>query len=98
MDAYPFPLIDDVFSQLVKYVILKPLDLQFGFCQICMVPKDVWKTAVITKKGLFEWKVMSFSLKNAIGAFSRMMNEVFSISMNGCVKMSVDDVNVRNQV
>jgi hypothetical protein len=39
-----------------------------------MVPKDVWKTAVITKNALFEWKVMTFSLKNAIGAFSRVMN------------------------
>jgi hypothetical protein len=84
MDAYPFPLIDDdVFSQLGKYVILKMLDLQFGFWQIYMVSKDVWKTALITKNGLFEWKVMPFSLKNVIGAFSRMMNEMFNISMNG---------------
>jgi hypothetical protein len=42
-----------------------------------MAPKDIKKIIVITKLGLYEWSVMPFNLKNAIGTFSRTMPEVF---------------------
>jgi hypothetical protein len=34
-----------------------------------MVDEDIRKTIVITKFGLFEWKVMPFGLKNATRIF-----------------------------
>jgi hypothetical protein len=35
-----------------------------------MAPNGVKKIAMITKSGLYEWKVMPFKLKKATGTFS----------------------------
>jgi len=42
-----------------------------------MALEEIKKTIVITKNVLFEWLVMPFGLKSAIGTFSRVMNEIF---------------------
>jgi hypothetical protein len=71
------PLIDDVFSQMGNSQWFSALDLQSGFWQIRMSPDDVKKTAIITKFGLYDWTVMPFRLKIAMGTFSKTMVEVF---------------------
>jgi len=38
---------------------------------------DVKKTAIIIKSGLYDWNVMPYKLKNAIGTFSKTMTNVF---------------------
>jgi hypothetical protein len=58
-----------------------------------MVPKVIKNTTVITKNGLFEWLVMPFGLKNAIGTFSRVMNEIFRDELDSFVRVFVDDIN-----
>jgi hypothetical protein len=63
-------LVEDVLNQLGHSKWFLALDLQSGFLQISMVPKDVKKIAVITKLGLYEWNVMPFKLKNATSTFS----------------------------
>jgi hypothetical protein len=42
-----------------------------------MSPDDVKKTATITKSSLYDWNVMPFGLKNAIGTFSKTMVGIF---------------------
>jgi hypothetical protein len=42
-----------------------------------MSPKDIKKTTIITKLGLYEWNVMPFGQNNATNIFSRMMDKVF---------------------
>jgi hypothetical protein len=48
------PLVDDVISQLGKSAWFFALDLQSRFWQIRMAPKDVKKTALVTKTGLYD--------------------------------------------
>jgi hypothetical protein len=69
-DSFPMPLVEDVISQLGKSTWFTTLDLQFGFWQIRMAPKDMKKTALITKTGLYDWTVMPFGLKNATSTFT----------------------------
>jgi hypothetical protein len=56
-----------------------------------MANENIQKIVIITKYGLFEWKVMPFKLKNATRIFSRTMART-----NQFLKIFVDDVNVHN--
>jgi hypothetical protein len=59
-----------------------------------MVPKNINKTTMMTKNGLFEWLVMLFGQENAIGTLSRLMNEIFKDELDGFVKVFIDDLNI----
>jgi len=76
-DMFPMPLMEDVIDQLGKSTWFTALDLQSGFWQIRMAPKDMKKTALVTKTGLYDLTIMPFGLKNATSTFTRTMSEVF---------------------
>ncbi len=96
-DSFPMPLVEDVISQLGKSAWFTTLDLQSGFWQIKMALKDMGKTALVTRSGLFEWTVMPFGLKNATSTFARTMTEVFKDLGNSFLKIFVDDLNVHSK-
>ncbi len=96
-DSFPMPLVDDMISQLGKSSWFTALDLQSGFWQIRMAPKDMGKTALITKNGLYDWTVMPFGLNNATSTFTRTMTEVFKELGNLFLKIFVDDLNVHSE-
>jgi hypothetical protein len=96
-DSFPMPVVEDVISQLGKSAWFTALDLQSGFWQIKMAPKDIGKTALVTKSGLFEWTVMPFGLKNATSTFTRTMTEVFKDVGDSFLKVFVDDLNVHSE-
>jgi hypothetical protein len=62
-----------------------------------MAPKDMGKTALITKSGLYDWTIMPFGLKNATSTFTRTMTEVFKELGNSFLKIFVDDLNVHSE-
>jgi len=96
-DMFPMPLVEDVIDQLGKSTWFTALDLQSGFWQIRMAPKDMKKTALITKTRLYDWTVMPFGLKNATSTFTRTMAEVFKDLGSAFLKVVVDDLNVHNE-
>lgn len=49
------------------------LDLESGYNQIPVKEEDKYKTAFITRDGLFEWIKMPFRLINAPYTFQRIM-------------------------
>jgi hypothetical protein len=49
-----------------------------GFWHIQVTPKDSEKTAVITHVGLYQFKKLSFGLRNAPASFQRLMNSTFA--------------------
>jgi hypothetical protein len=48
------PFVEDVINQLGNSSWFSALDLQSGFWQIQMAPKDMKKTTLITKTGLYD--------------------------------------------
>ena len=64
-DAYPLPQIDDSLRLLGNQQWFYTMDLASGYWQVAMSPDAKRKAAFVTNEGLFQFRVMLFSLCNA---------------------------------
>jgi len=62
-----------------------------------MAPKDMKKTTLITKIGLYDWTIMPFGLKNATNTFTRTMSTIFKELRDKFLKIFVDDLNIHSE-
>jgi len=92
-NKYPLPLISKLVSQLHGAKYFTKLDVCWGFNNVCIKPRDEWKTAFCTNCGLFEPLVMFFGMTNSPATFQTMMNEVFrTVIAEGIVVVYLDDI------
>jgi len=75
-NRYPIPRIADLIESLSKASIFTKIDLRRGYNNVCIKEGDKWKTAFITRRGLFEATVMYFGFSNAPAIFQSMMNDI----------------------
>ena len=75
-NAYPTPFPEELLLKISEAKFITTLDCVSGYWQIPMKPEDVYKTAFITHKGLFEWLVMPFGVKTASSTFQKVMNDL----------------------
>jgi len=73
---YPIPRIADLTESLSKASIFTKIDLRWGYNNVCIKEGNEWKTAFITRQGLFEATVMYFGFFNAPATFQSMMNNI----------------------
>ncbi len=84
--------IEDILSRLGKAEWFTVLDLEKGFFQIPLSPEDREKTAFSTHKGLFQFTVMPFGLRNAPATFQRFMDAVLGDAARKWAEPFFDDV------
>ena len=91
-DSFPLPRIDETIESLAGAEWFSTLDLVSGYWQVSVAHGDREKTAFVTRKGLFQWKVMPFGLANAPATFSRLMEMVLrGINWERCL-VYLDDI------
>src|SRR6218665_1787640 len=91
-DSNPLPRIDECLDALAGGGWFRTLDLRSGYHQVAMDPRDADKTAFVTRRGIYRWKVMPFGLCNAPATFQRLMDIVLSgLNFEMCL-VYLDDV------
>jgi len=91
-DHYLLPLISDLLDSPHKAWVYSKIDLHYAYHLVCIADGDEWKTVFRICYGSFEWSVMPFCLTNALAAFQRFMNNIFSDLLNICVMIYLDDI------
>ena len=92
-NRYPIPRIADLIDSLSQASIFTKIDLRWGYNNVRIREGDEWKTAFITKRGLFEATVMYFGFSNAPATFQAMMNNILGdLIQQGQVMVYLDDI------
>ena len=73
------------------------LDLNSGYWQIPVAPKDHYKTAFTCHRGLFEFKRKPFSLSNAPNVFQRIMDRVLHQLISVCYFVYIDAIIINSR-
>ncbi|POM62384.1 LOW QUALITY PROTEIN: reverse transcriptase [Phytophthora palmivora] len=71
---YAMPLVDDLISELEKYLWFCSLDAASGFGAVMMTSRARRISAFVCALGHFEWLRMPFGLKNAPMIYQRMID------------------------
>ena len=96
-DSYPLPRIDTCLDSLGGSKIFSTLDLRSGYWQARIDPASADKTAFVTRKGTFRFKVLSFGLSNAPALFQRLMDLVLAgLAWDICL-VYLDDIIVMSE-
>uniref|UniRef100_A0A8C5MZM0 Gypsy retrotransposon integrase-like protein 1 n=1 Tax=Leptobrachium leishanense TaxID=445787 RepID=A0A8C5MZM0_9ANUR len=91
-NAYPIPLIPELFDRLKHSKIFSKLDLRGAYNLIRIKHGDEWKTAFNTRLGHYEYLVMPFGLCNAPAVFQAFINDVLREYTPCFVVVYLDDV------
>jgi len=95
-DIYPLSSIDRLVDGISGYEILSFLDVYSGYNQIRMYPPNESKTAFMTKRSDYCYRVMSFGLKNARATYQWLMDKVFHELLGRTMEVYVDDMVVKS--
>ena len=91
-DSYPLPRIDTCLDALGGSKYFSTLNLRSGFWQVASDPRDPDKTAFVTRKGQFKFKVLSFGLEKSPTVFQRLMDLTMAgLTWETCL-VYIDDV------
>ena len=73
-DFHPIPRMDDCIDRLGKVTYITKLDLLKGYWCIPLTERAKEVSAFVTTHGFYQYRVMSFGMKNSQVTFQRMMN------------------------
>ena len=92
-NCYSISQIANLIDSLSQASIFTKIDLRWRYNNVRIREGDEWKTAFITKNGLFEATVMCFGFSNAPATFQAMMNDIMSdLIREGKVMVYLDDI------
>ncbi|KAK0603755.1 hypothetical protein LWI29_008322 [Acer saccharum] len=97
-DPFPLPHIDMLVDAIVGHELLSFMNAFSKYNQILMHPNNQKKTAFITERGIFCYKVMPFGLKNTGATYQRLVNKMFTEMIGSTMKVYIDDMLVKSLI
>ena len=92
-NKYSLPLISELMSQLYRAKYFTKLNVHWGFNNVCIKPRDEWKAAFQTNRGMFKPLVMFFEMTNSPATFQTIMNDIFwDLIAEGIMVVYLDDI------
>lgn len=91
-NRYPIPLIRETLDALAHAKFYTKLDITAAFNRLRIAPGDEWKTAFITRFGLFECLVANFGMTGAPSSFQHYINHTLFDLLDKYVTAYLDDV------
>ena len=95
-DSYPLPRVNVLVDSTTQHQLLSFMNAFSSYNQIQIDEVDQEKTLFVTSQGLFCYKMMLFSLKNAGATYQRLMNKMFANQIERNVQVYVDDMLVKS--
>ena len=83
---------------MAGHELLSFMDTYFIYNQILMYKPDEEHISFITNRGLYCYKVMSFSLKNAGATYQRLVNGMFKDLIGKSIEVYVDNMLVKSKI
>ncbi|KAJ9544420.1 hypothetical protein OSB04_024127 [Centaurea solstitialis] len=96
-DPFPLPHIDAMVDATAGHELLTFMDTYSGYNQILMHTDDQEKTAFMTDKGIYCYRVMPFGLKNAGSTYQRLVNMMFKEHLGRTMEVYIDDMLVKSE-
>ena len=96
-DNYPLPRIEEILADCGKGKIWSTIDMTDSFFQTRIHPDDVYKTAVTTPLGAYEWLVMPMGLCNSPPIHQRRIMTVLRKHIGVICHVYMDDIIVWSQ-
>jgi hypothetical protein len=91
-NQYPLPLIRETLDALCNAKVYTKLDIIAAFNKLRIAEGHEWKTAFITRFGLYESLVMPFGLCNAPASFQNYINHTLHDLLDRTCTAYLDDV------
>lgn len=79
-------------NQLVRVCVFIKIDLQLGYHQIQVKPKDILKTVFRNQYDHYKYSVTSFGVSNAPGVFIEYTNMIFHPYLDQFMMVFIDDI------
>jgi len=97
LNKYPLPLMGEVKDRVAGAKIFTKLDLKERYHLLRIREGDDWETAIRTRYGHFEYKVMLIGLVMAPATFQAMMNKILREFLDPGVVVSLDDIPIYSE-
>ncbi|KAK1582707.1 hypothetical protein Q3G72_017539 [Acer saccharum] len=91
-DSFPLPRIDQLVDATSGHELLSFMDAYSRYNQIRMRESDQPKTAFVTYRGMYCYRVMPFGLKNVEATYQRLVNRMFSEQLGKTMEVYVNDM------